>query len=80
LASADWFEDPDAIHPGEWLTCGARPEEIRAAYQQFGARFELDHDGTLTLRLNLDLDTHNPLHYERTYTATSTGSSARTAS
>ena len=20
---AEWFEDPDAIHPGEWLTLGA---------------------------------------------------------
>jgi hypothetical protein len=28
-------------------------------------------DGSLTLRLNLDLDTHSSLHYERTYTATS---------
>ena len=28
---AEWFEDPDAIQPGEVLTFAARPEEIRRA-------------------------------------------------
>ena len=55
LASAEWFEDPDAIQPGEWLTLGARPEEIRRAYRRYGVRFEVDRDGTLTLRLELAL-------------------------
>ncbi len=55
LASADWFTDPNAITPDQWLTLGALPEEIRAAYQRFGARFEADQEGALTLRLELDL-------------------------
>ena len=55
LASADWFEDPDAVRPGEWLTLGARPEEVRRAYQRFDARFELDQHGELKLRLEVSL-------------------------
>jgi site-specific DNA recombinase len=53
---AEWYEDPDAIQPGEWLTLGAGPEEIRRAYRRYGARFEVDGEGTLTLRLSLGLD------------------------
>jgi hypothetical protein len=56
LAWADWFEDPDALQPGEWLTLGARPEEIRRAYQRYDARFELDQFGELKLRLEPDLE------------------------
>jgi hypothetical protein len=52
---AEWYEDPDAIQPDEWLTLGARPEQIRAAYMSYGARFEADQEGDLTLRLELDL-------------------------
>jgi hypothetical protein len=55
LASADWREDPDALTPDQWLTLGAQPEEIRLAYQRFGARFKVDEGGALTLRLELDL-------------------------
>ncbi len=73
LISADWAEDPDALQPGEWLTLGATPEQIRRAYQRFGARFELDQDGLLTLTLELDLKeafvangshTHGNEHWE----------------
>jgi hypothetical protein len=53
---AEWGEDPDAIMPGEYLTLAARPEEIRCAYRRYGARFEVDGEGTLTLRLSLSLD------------------------
>ena len=53
---AEWFEDPYAIQPGEVLTFAARPEEIRRAYRRYGARFEVDSGGTLTLRLSLGLD------------------------
>ena len=55
LASADWFGDSDAIQPGERLTLGARPEEIRVAYMRHGAEFELNEHGELALRLELDL-------------------------
>jgi hypothetical protein len=47
LASADWFEDPEAIRPDEWLTLGARPEEIRAAYARYGAHFGWTGTGDL---------------------------------
>jgi site-specific DNA recombinase len=53
---AEWFEDPDAVHPEEYLTVAARPEEIRCAYRRYGARFEVDSEGILTLRLSLGLD------------------------
>jgi hypothetical protein len=53
---AEWYEDPDAVMPGEVLTHAASPEEIRCAYKRYGARFEVDGEGTLTLRLSLDLD------------------------
>jgi hypothetical protein len=60
---ADWPEDPDAIHPGEYLTMVARPEEIRRVYRRYGARFEVDKYGVLTLRLTLTTS-GQPLHLE----------------
>jgi site-specific DNA recombinase len=53
---AEWYEDPDAVQPWEVLTHAAGPEDIRRAYRRYGARFEVDGEGTLTLRLSLDLD------------------------
>ncbi len=52
-----WYEDPDAVGPWEFLTQaqGATTEEMRNAYRRLGARFEVDAEGELTLRLNLDL-------------------------
>ena len=52
-----WAEDPDAVPPWEYLTHwqGATTEEIRNAYRRLGARFEVDSEGELTLRLELDL-------------------------
>lgn len=44
------------MHPGEYLTLAAPQEEIRRAYRRYGARFEVDGEGTLTLRLSLGLD------------------------
>ena len=55
---AEWYEDPDAVPPWEYLThsqSGATIEEIRNAYRRLGARFEVDAEGKLTLRLELDL-------------------------
>lgn len=52
---ADWGEDPDAVMPDEFLTLAATTDQIRAAYRRYGARFELDAEGELTLRLSLDL-------------------------
>jgi hypothetical protein len=60
---AEWYEDPDALHPGEYLTLAASQEEIRRAYRRCGARFEVDGEGTLTLRLSLGLD-GEALHLE----------------
>lgn len=62
---AEWYEDPDAVTPDQYLSISAKPEEVRRAYRRHGARFELSADGTLTLRLKLDLNT-GPLHSERT--------------
>ncbi len=31
--SAEWYEDSDAIQPGEWPTLGASPEQLRRAYK-----------------------------------------------
>ena len=67
--SAEWYEDPDAIQPHEWPTLGASPEQLRRAYKRFGARFEVDADGVLTLHLNLALD-GGPLLTENSYCST----------
>jgi DNA invertase Pin-like site-specific DNA recombinase len=53
---AEWYEDPDAVQPWEMLTHAASPEDRRRAYRRYGARFEVDGEGTLTLRLSLGLD------------------------
>jgi hypothetical protein len=68
---ADWGADPDAIHPRQYLSLAASPEEIRRAYIRTGARFSVDVHGTLTLELD-------PLQTDRTHTAMSYGSSTRT--
>lgn len=67
LLSATWFEEPDSLTPDRWPTAGASPEELRKAYRRYGARFELDAAGTLTLRLELDLgEVSKSLQEERT--------------
>jgi len=53
---ADWQEDPDAIMPGEVLTHATHPEDIRRTYRRYGARFHVDAQGILTLKLRLGLD------------------------
>jgi hypothetical protein len=53
---AEWYQDPDAVMPGEVLTHAAGPEDRRRAYRRYGARFEVDGEGELTLRLDLNLD------------------------
>jgi hypothetical protein len=42
--------------PGEVLTHAAGPEDRRRAYRLYGARFEVDGEKELTLRLDLNLD------------------------
>ena len=69
---AEWYEDPDAVQPREYLSLVAGPEEIRRAYLRTGARFSVDRHGTLTLELD-------PLQSDRTHTAMSCGSSTGTA-
>jgi hypothetical protein len=56
LVHEEWYEDPDAVQPHEYLSAAASQEEIRQAYRRFGARFEVGADGVLTLRLSLALD------------------------
>jgi len=56
LVSADWFEDPDAVQPGELLGSAASPEEISWAYRRFGASFAVDAEGLLSRRLSLYLE------------------------
>lgn len=63
LLSAEWFEAPEVVQPYEYLSGVASQEEIRRAYRRFGARFEVDGGGALTLRLNLSLD-GGPLHFD----------------
>jgi site-specific DNA recombinase len=69
---AEWYEDPDAVQPREYLSLVAGPEEIRRAYIKTGARFAVDVHGTLTLELD-------PLQTGRTHMGMSCGSSTRTA-
>jgi hypothetical protein len=53
---AEWYEDPDAVMPSEVLHLATSPEGRRRAYRRYGARFEVDKEGTLTLQLSLGLD------------------------
>lgn len=57
----EWYEDPDAVTPDQYLSLSAMPKEVRNAYRRLGARFEVSADGILTLRLELELG-GGPLH------------------
>jgi site-specific DNA recombinase len=56
LVHAEWYEDPDAVQPGQLLTLASSPEQVRAAYARFGARFTVDASGELSMRLELPLE------------------------
>ena len=56
LVHAEWYLDPEAVMPGEVLTHAAGLEDRRRAYRRYGARFEVDGEGELTLKLDLNLD------------------------
>jgi hypothetical protein len=56
LVHAQWYEDPDAVQPGQLLTLASSPEQVRAAYARFGACFTVDAAGELTMRLELPLE------------------------
>jgi hypothetical protein len=55
-ACGAWYEDPDAVQPGQLLTLASSPEQVRAAYARFGACFTVDAAGELTMRLELPLE------------------------
>ena len=55
LVHGEWFEGPDAVQPHEYLSAAASHEEIRQAYNRFGARFTVDEEGVLGMTLSLDL-------------------------
>ncbi len=74
LVHAEWYEDPDTTQPGEVLTSTTSPEDIRKAYKRFGARFEVDAEGTLTMGLELDLgEVPKSLQEKRTFSGVATG-------
>ena len=62
-----WYEEPESLQSGEYLTLGASPEEIHKVYKRFGALFAADAEGTLALKLELDLgEVTKSLKEERT--------------
>jgi hypothetical protein len=63
LLCAEWYEAPDKVQPYEYLSAVASEDEIRRAYRRFGARFQVDANGTLTLRWKLSLG-EEPLYSE----------------
>lgn len=69
LVHAQWYEDPDAVQPGQLLTLASSPEQVRAAYARFGARFTVDAAGELTMRLELPLE-GGALHLTTTWSRT----------
>ncbi len=48
----EWYEDPDAVHPDQFLSLVAGPEKVRRTFLETGARFSVDRHGTLTLELD----------------------------
>ena len=75
LIHAEWYEDPDTIQPGQVLSYASSSENIRKAYNRFGARFEVDAEGTLMMGLELDLGgTWQSLQEKRTSSGAATGS------
>jgi hypothetical protein len=50
------------------LSSASSPEEISRAYRRFGARFAVDSEGVLSLRLDLNLEeVEKSLQEERTF-------------
>jgi hypothetical protein len=47
---------PDYVSPDEVMSSASSPEEISRAYRRFGARFAVDSEGVLSLRLDLNLE------------------------
>jgi hypothetical protein len=54
LVSADWFQDHDAVQPGELLSCAAGEDKL--GRPTGGASFAVDTEGLLSRRLSLDLE------------------------
>lgn len=55
FVNAEWFEDPDAVLPSEWLTTTADIEQTRAAYRRYNVRFVVGAEGDLTMHMELPL-------------------------
>ncbi len=55
LLSTEWHEDPNVVRPYEYLTAASQ-EEIRRACRRYGARFGVNQEGVLRLRLEMGLD------------------------
>lgn len=74
LVHAEVGEGTDAIQLDEVLTHATSPEDIRKAYKRFGARFEVDAEGTLTMGLELDLgEVPKSSQEKRTFSGAATG-------
>jgi hypothetical protein len=53
LVHAQWYEDPDAVQPGQLLTLASSPEQVRAAYARCVALLGLVHRLRVPCRLHL---------------------------
>ena len=59
---------PDYVSPEEVMCSASSPEEISRAHGRFGARFAVDSEGVLSLRLDLNLEeVEKSLQEERTF-------------
>jgi hypothetical protein len=60
---------PEYISLDKVLSSASSPKEISRAYRTFDARFAVDAEGALSLRLSLDLkeEVGKSLQEERTY-------------
>jgi hypothetical protein len=74
LVHAEWYVEV-STSPG-WVVSGSStsPEDIRKTYKRFGARFEVDAEGTPTMGLELDLgEVPKSLQEKRTFSGVATG-------
>jgi hypothetical protein len=69
LALATWYENPDAVQPGEWLSLAAALEKGHRAYMRFGACFGVEAEGVFSLTLE---EVGTSLREERTFWSAAT--------
>ena len=59
---------PEYVSRDEVMSSASSPEGISRAYRRFGARFAVDSEGVLSLRLDLNLEeVGKSLQEERTF-------------